>query len=156
MLATAGLVPRYFPHTLESLVLNLDARATGAAAATAAEEALHREEELLATGEGLSPAAGAATREPLESHLDPLFHADQAEEAVQKLVLDPHLSAVQQEVPAVIAAAAEQQQPLLLSPTSEVYLLPARPSNHLLSPLTCSPCPLCPPLNYAHLSLPTS
>ena len=145
MLATAGLVPRYFPHTLESLTLNLDARAAGAAAA-ASEEAMQRGEELLG-GEGPGPAAGSAPEEPLESHLDPLFHADQAEEAVQKLVLDPHLSAVQQEVPAVIAAAAEQQQPLLLSPTSEVYLLPARPPNHLHPSPPAPPAP--PPLNSA-------
>ena len=119
MLATAELMPRYFPHTAESLMLSLDVRALGADAADETKQAL-----------GDDPIT--------EQQLDPVFHADQAEEAVRKLVLDPYLCAhlsQQHGMQWDAAAGAEaQQRPLGVIPGTE-QLPPLPPSPELYAKL---------------------
>ena len=81
MLTAAALVPSYFLSTPESLALNLSMRALGADAAS----------EALADARERKP-----TVEKPGAPLDPMYHADQADEAVRKLVLDPYTTHQQQ------------------------------------------------------------
>ena len=110
MLTAAALVPSYFPSTPESLAFNLSMRALGADAAS----------------EALADARERKPAEKPEAHLDPMYHADRAEEAVRKLVLDPYtnhqqLGSFSQGTVSKAAAASTQPLPPPPPPSPELY-----------------------------------